>query len=455
MQKSDLPASPSRASLAATAPSGILDGLRQQRAGEMSPGELARDSVARAQASQAVLKAFTCINPALPDAAAAGPLAGIPFGVKDLMATADMVTANGSRIHAGHVPAADAWVVARLRSLGGFVTGKTVTTEFAWRQPGPTCNPWNPAHTPGGSSSGSAAAVAAGLVSAALGTQTLGSVIRPAAFCGVVGMKPSRGAIARTGVHPLSGSMDHVGVFARSVSDAGYLLSWLIGTDAADRHGVPLPAFSVAPETGIVPLEKPRFAVMHTAVFERASPAQKAVLASAADALRTAGAVVGRLELPAAFDTVWTDTMTLIDAEAAVIYGPICDRYPELVSAHVHGLVERGRQLRAETYLQAHDRQQALREVFTQVLRDYDCVLTLPAAGEAPRGLDDTGDGSFCTPWSFLGVPAVTMPVTLSENGLPLGVQLVSAYRNDLRLLRAARWCETVLGFSAACPVHY
>jgi Asp-tRNA(Asn)/Glu-tRNA(Gln) amidotransferase A subunit family amidase len=439
----------------AHAPAGILDGLARQGAGTVGPGALARDSVLRAQASQAVLKAFTCINPSSPDPDAAGPLAGIPIGVKDLMATADMVTASGSPIFADHVPAADAWVVARLRSLGAFVTGKTVTTEFAWRHPGPTCNPWNPGHTPGGSSSGSAAAVAAGIVSAALGTQTLGSVIRPAAFCGVVGMKPSRGAISRTGVQPLSGSMDHVGVFARTVSDAGYLLSWLIGTDHADRHGEPLPGFTVAPEIGVVALERPRFALMHTAVFDRASQAQKIVLESVVEALRAAGAVVESLELPPAFDAVWTDTMTLIDAEAAVIHGVHCDRHPDLVSGHVHGLVERGRQVRAETYLQAHARQQALRATFTDVIGDYDCVLTLPAAGEAPAGLEDTGDGSFCAPWSFLGVPAITMPAALSANGLPLGVQLVGAYRNDLHLLRAARWCETVLGFTAVCPRRY
>jgi Asp-tRNA(Asn)/Glu-tRNA(Gln) amidotransferase A subunit family amidase len=443
------------ATSAAHAPAGILEGLARQAGGMASPGGLARDSVIRARASQAVLKAFTCINPAAPDPEAAGPLAGIPIGVKDLMATADMVTASGSPIFADHVPVADAWVVARLRSLGAFVTGKTVTTEFAWRHPGPTGNPWNPAHTPGGSSSGSAAAVAAGIVSAALGTQTLGSIVRPAAFCGVVGMKPSRGAIARTGIRPLSGSMDHVGVFARSVSDAGYLLSWLIGTDHADRHGEPLPGFSISPQAGVVALERPRFALLHTVVFDRASAAQKAVLENAAVALRAAGAVVESLELPAAFDAVWTDTMTLIDAESAVIHGPLCDRYPNLVSDHVHGLVERGRQLRAETYLQAHARQQVLRAVFTDVIGDYDCVLTLPAAGEAPAGLDDTGDGSFCAPWSFLGVPAITMPAALSANGLPLGVQLVGAYRNDLRLLRAARWCETVLGFTAVCPRRY
>src|ERR1700675_3310940 len=171
-----------------------------------------------------------------------GPLSGIPVAIKDIIATSDMPTTNGSPIYRDHIPAADAWVVERLRSLGATIFGKTVSTEFAWRQPGPTVNPWNPAHTPGGSSSGSAAAVAAGIVPLALGTQTLGSVIRPAAVNGVVGLKPSFGAMPRTGVHPLSPSLDHVGCFARRVDDVALALSLLAGSSDSDPHGRPIPA---------------------------------------------------------------------------------------------------------------------------------------------------------------------------------------------------------------------
>ena len=173
-----------------------------------------------------------------------GPLSGIPVAIKDIIATSDMPTTNGSPIYRDHVPAADAWVVERLRDLGATIFGKTVSTEFAWRHPGPTVNPWNSDHTPGGSSSGSAASVAAGIVPLALGTQTLGSVIRPAAFNGVVGFKPSFGAIPRTGVHPLSPSLDHVGFFARRVDDVALALSLLAGSSDSDPHGRPLPAFT-------------------------------------------------------------------------------------------------------------------------------------------------------------------------------------------------------------------
>ena len=439
----------------APAAPGVLETLALQSGKEPLDLAPARASLAAAHASQAILHAFVTVNPSAPSGSAAGPLAGVPIGVKDLMATTDMVTTSGSVLYADHVPAADAWVVARLRSLGAYITGKTVTTEFAWRSPGPTCNPWNLGHTPGGSSSGSAAAVAAGIVAAALGTQTVGSVIRPAAYCGVVGMKPSHGAIARTGVQPLSGSLDHVGVFARSVSDAGYLLGWLLGTDAADPQALPTPAFSVDPVAGVAPLAGARLALMHTAMFERANAAQKAALERCADALRGAGAIVTPLELPSAFESVWVDTMTLLEAEAAVIYGALCERHPAAISVHIHGLVERGRALHAGAYLHARSRQQALRLAFDQVLAGHDAVLTLPATGEAPEGLADTGDPSFCTPWSFLGVPAITLPVALGAAGLPLGVQLVGRYRNDLHLLRVARWCESVLAFAAVCPLRY
>ena len=434
---------------------GLLEALIGQRSGRFTADQLVHASLARAEASQVPLQAFVRIAAAPAEAlATAGPLAGIGVGVKDLMATADLITTNGSPLYADHLPAVDAWVVARLRSLGAFVVGKTVTTEFAWRQPGPTRNPWNPAHTPGGSSSGSAAAVAAGIVPVALGTQTVGSIIRPAAFCGVVGMKPSQGAIARTGVQPLSGSLDHIGVFARSVSDAGYLLGWLLGTDAGDPQAGTVPGWSIDVDEGVLPAVQPRIAVMRTALFEVASAAQQQLLQSSAVAFEAAGAIVTQRELPPVFDSVWDDTMVLLAAEAAVIYGPLCDRSGDCISHHIHALVERGRSLRAEIYLQARARQLALRTALGELLAGHDAILTLPAAGAAPPGLEDTGDARFCTPWSFLGVPAIALPAGLASNGLPLGLQLVAPYRQDLRLLRVARWCESVLAFAHRSPQY-
>src|SRR6516165_8592996 len=234
---------------------GVLELLRHFKDDPALADTYAASCLEKAKAAEPVLKAFEYLPREL--TRRAGPLSGIPVGIKDIIATSDMPTTNGSPIYRDHVPARDAWVVERLRNLGATIFGKTVSTEFAWRHPGPTTNPWNSKHTPGGSSSGSAATVAAGIVPLALGTQTLGSVIRPAAFNGVVGLKPSFGAIPRTGVHPLSPSLDHVGFFARSVDDVAYALSLVAGTSDADVHGRPIPTFQIDPAQGVAPLANP------------------------------------------------------------------------------------------------------------------------------------------------------------------------------------------------------
>src|SRR3954453_15979037 len=246
---------------------GVLELLRLFGDSPSAADAYAADRLQKARAFEPVLRAFEYLP--VNTARRPGPLSGIPVAIKDIIATADMPTTNGSPVYAGQVPALDAWVVERLRQLGATIFGKTVSTEFAWRHPGPTVNPWNSEHTPGGSSSGSAAAVAAGLVPLALGTQTLGSVIRPAAFNGIVGFKPSFGAIPRVGVHPLSFSLDHVGFFARRVDAAALGLSLLGGSSDADQHGRPVPAFSVDLDTCLTPLTKPRLAVVRFAKYER------------------------------------------------------------------------------------------------------------------------------------------------------------------------------------------
>src|ERR1700735_3929719 len=239
---------------------GVLELLRLFKKDQAAGDRYAAACLKKAEAVEPVLKAVEV----LPSDTQRRPglLSGIPVAIKDIIATSDMPTTNGSPIYGDHVPAADAWVVERLRNLGATIFGKTVSTEFAWRQPGPTVNPWNRAHTPGGSSSGSAAAVAPGIVPLALGSQTLGSVVRPAAFNGVVGFKPSFGSIPRIGVHHLSPSLDHVGFFARRVDDVALALSLLAATSDADVHGRPLPGFQVDVHQGVPPLEKPRLAVV-------------------------------------------------------------------------------------------------------------------------------------------------------------------------------------------------
>ena len=224
---------------------GVLDLLRRFKDDSALADRYAAACLEKAKAAEPVLRAFEYLP--VDVTRRPGPLSGIPVGIKDIIATSDMPTTNGSAIYRDHVPERDAWVVERLRNLGATIFGKTVTTEFAWRHPGPTTNPWNSKHTPGGSSSGSAAAVAAGIVPLALGTQTLGSVIRPAAFNGVVGLKPSFGAIPRAGVHHLSPSLDHVGFFARRVDDVALALSLIAATSDLDRMAGRFPAFRLTP----------------------------------------------------------------------------------------------------------------------------------------------------------------------------------------------------------------
>ncbi len=439
----------SRSALASGA--GVLDLLRAFAHDDAAADRFANDLRDRAGIIEPSLKAFEYL-PARLAPRRPGPLSGIPVAVKDIIATSDMPTTNGSAIYRDHVPAADAWIVERLRNLGATIFGKTVTTEFAWRHPGPTVNPWNPAHTPGGSSSGSAAAVAAGIVPLALGSQTLGSVIRPAAFNGVVGFKPSYGAIPRVGVHPLSPSLDHVGFFARRVDDVAFALSLLGGTSDADRHGQPVPAFHVAPETGLDPLQAPRLAVVRFEKWSRAEPEQQQVFDATVDKLRDAGAIVHDADFSKLDRTAWETINTIMLCEATAIYAELVERYPDRTSDRLKEFVTTGLTRSAYDYLIAKKQQEILRADFAAQMPEYDAVLTLPAFGEAPLGLSYTGDADYCAPWTLLGAPALSLPAGLGKNGLPLGVQVVGAYREDFKTLRIAKWVEQALACDIGRP---
>jgi amidase len=429
---------------------GVMALLRQFKSDQATADRYASECLARAKALEPTLHAFEYLPSDI--ARRSGPLSGIPVAIKDIIATSDMPTTNGSPVYKDHVPAADAWVVERLRNLGATIFGKTVSTEFAWRHPGSTVNPWNGDHTPGGSSSGSAAAVAAGIVPLALGTQTLGSVIRPAAFNGVVGLKPSFGAIPRIGVHPLSPSLDHVGFFARCVDDVALALSLLSGSSDGDRHGRPLPQFQLDVDKGLEPLGTPRLAVVRFEKWSRTEPDQQKAFALATEKLREAGAVLQELELSELDRTNWKAVNAILASEAAIIFADLVARYPDRTSDHLKSLVESGRAVSATDYLAAKALQKQLRSALTAAMSGCDAILTLPAFGEAPLGLHYTGDAEYCAPWTLLGVPAVTLPVAFGGNGLPLGLQIVAAYRNDLRLLRVAKWTEAVLRFDPGNP---
>jgi Asp-tRNA(Asn)/Glu-tRNA(Gln) amidotransferase A subunit family amidase len=429
---------------------GVLELLRLFGDDQAAADRYAAKCLERAKAIEPRLKAFeylprdTMRRP--------GPLSGIPVGIKDIIATSDMPTTMGSPIYRDHVPAADAWVVERLRNLGATIFGKTVSTEFAWRHPGPTVNPWNPRHTPGGSSSGSAAAVAAGIVPLALGTQTLGSVIRPAAFNGVVGLKPSFGAIPRTGVHHLSPSLDHIGFFARRVDDVALALSLLAATSDSDRHGRPLPGFEVDADKGMPPLEKPRLAIVRFEKWSKAEPEQQDVFEAAIAKLRDAGAVLQEFELKELDRTNWNAINIILASEAALIFSDLVERYPDRTSDHLKTAVGAGKLHTAYDYLAARALQEKLRSRLAADISGFDAVLTLPAFGEAPEGLGYTGDAEYCAPWTFLGVPAVSLPAGFGKNHLPLGVQIVAPYREDYRLLRVAKWVEHALHFDPGIP---
>jgi Asp-tRNA(Asn)/Glu-tRNA(Gln) amidotransferase A subunit family amidase len=424
---------------------GVLDLLRLFKDNQAAADRYAAACLEKAKAAEPQLRAFEY----LPQNTARrpGPLSGIPVAIKDIIATADMPTTNGSPVYKGHVPARDAWVVERLRNLGATIFGKTVSTEFAWRHPGPTVNPWNHNHTPGGSSSGSAAAVAAGIVPLALGTQTLGSVIRPAAFNGVVGLKPSFGAIPRTGVHPLSPSLDHVGFFARRVDDVAYALSLLGDSSDRDPHGRPVPTFQVDTDTGVPPLDKPRLGIVRFEKWSRVEPEQQRVFEAAIAKLRNAGAVLEPLELGELDRANWDAINTILASEAALIFASLVERYPDRTSSRLKELVEAGKAYSAYSYLAAKALQQELQSRFATDISGFDAVLTLPAFGEAPEGLGYTGDAEYCAPWTLIGVPAVTLPARFGKNQLPLGLQIVGRYREDHRLLRVAKWIESVLNF--------
>jgi amidase len=429
---------------------GVLELLRLFAGDGAAAGRYAAACLERTRMLEPSLKAFEYLPRDV--TRRPGLLSGIPVAIKDIIATSDMPTSNGSPIYRDHVPSADAWVVDRLRHLGATIFGKTVSTEFAWRHPGSTVNPWNPAHTPGGSSSGSAAAVAAGLVPLALGTQTLGSVIRPAAFNGVVGFKPSFGAIPRMGVHPLSPSLDHVGFFARRVDDVAYALSLLRGTNDDDLHGRPLPAFEISLQHGLPAMERPRLAVVRFSKWSQAEPEQQKVFDDAVATLREAGAVLEELELSEIDQTNWDTIQIILSSEAALIFGDLVERFPDRTSDHLKSLVQTGKAKSAPEYLAAKALQKTLLAKFTGWISGFDAVLTLPAFGEAPAGLAYTGDAEYCAPWTLLGVPAISLPAGFGKHGLPLGLQTVGAYRQDYSLLRVTKWVESALKFDPGHP---
>src|SRR2546422_2566962 len=417
------------------------------RAGRVSPIDLVEACLARIRGLDDRLTAWSFVDADGARATARerqgearagrlrGPLHGVPIGVKDIFDVAGMPTTGGAKAFAHTRPAVDSAAVARLRAAGAIILGKTVTTEFAYRDPAPTRNPWNTAHTPGGSSAGSAAAIAARMIPLALGSQTVGSVLRPAAYCGVVGFKGTHGLVPVAGVIPLAWSLDHVGVLTGSVADAALAMSVLSGQNL-DPLPMSAPRLALAPE-----------------LVSRASREVAAHVEAAADAFLRAGATVSKVELPASFRGTHAAGLTVLEVEAAAYHAPWFGKYADDYGPEMRSLVEAGLRHSATAYVGAKRARPAFREDGMPLLAAPDALLCPPGPPPAPAGLGSTGDGSLCAPWSNAGVPAISLPSGIAASGLPHAIQLVQAARGSARLLGVAAWCERVLAFSQAAIV--
>lgn len=403
-----------------------------------TPTEAIDGSLARIAAVEPWLHAFAWLDPdrarrlarESATAGSRGPLHGVPIGVKDIVDTAGIPTENGSAIFRGRVPSRSATLVDRLERAGAIVVGKTVTAELAYYHPGPTVNPYDRSRTPGGSSMGSAAAVATGEVQAAVGSQTNGSTIRPAAFCGVVGFKPTHGRVPTDGVMAFAPTLDTLGVLARTVALARTMAAVMAGDEPS--------TWSARASS------RPRFAVVRTGDWDRAEPAACERFDADCERLEETGAEV---VLPR--DLEWIDEAvpalrTIMFYEGAHGLGRVVDRDQSLASTQIRSLVTEGRTIEDSAYRLALDARRALIARYEHWAAEYDAVLTLPALGEAPAK-DTTGDPRLCTRWTLLGVPAITIPTGLGPHGLPLGLQLAGRTGADAALVAAAEWAAARL----------
>lgn len=362
------------------------------------------------------------------------PLHGIPIGIKDTFATVDMPTQWGTPIHAEQQFNYDAAVVERLRSAGAIILGKTVTTEYAIARPGKTRNPHQLEHTPGASSSGSAAAVADNMVPVAIGTQMVGSILRPAAYCGIVGFKPSFGVISRYGIMPSSRELDHVGIFAHNVADTSKVLSVLAVSD----HRDPDCHASLVPASGHT--QPPRFALVLTPYWSQIEPEAERALFNSISAFTKAGATITEVHLPSEFDTYFAHVSVLSAVGMATHHGADYDRHADQMSDKLRQVIEQGRTVSAIAQAEARQAAVHYNAVLSDLWSQYDAILTPVTTGAAPLGLENTGSPIFCALWTLCGLPAISIPAGTTENGLPLGIQLVGRRLGDWNLLAIADW---------------
>lgn len=342
-----------------------------------------------------------------------------------------MPTTCGAGKFAHFTPKIDAACVSLLRAAGAVIVGKVTTTEFAYFEPSPTRNPWNTGHTPGGSSSGSAAAVGAGMVPVALGSQTIGSVLRPAGYCGVIGYKGSYGAIPMTGSFPLARSLDHIGIFAGNIADTRLVFEILSGRPME-----------------MTTLQPPRIAVPR-ALVERATPPLAGQISANLDLLRQQGAQIVEVALPASFDSIHEAGRIVLEAEFSSYQEELYVHHAAEYRPRTRGLIDAGLAQRSVSYIRAQNLRQRFREEMRTILQEVDFMVSPTAASTAPKGLDFTGDPWFCAPWSSIGTPALSMPTGLDGEGLPYAIQLIAKHESDANLFAQAEWCERQFNFRA------
>ncbi len=412
------------------------EAARLIRDGRLRPIDLMEACLARIAEREPVVRAFAWFDADAARRAAAaavpGPLHGLPVGVKDVLDTADMPSEYGSPIWRGWRPRADAAAVAWARAAGGVAIGKTVTTEFATRKPGPTGNPHNLGRTPGGSSSGSAAGVADGFFPLAYGTQTAGSVIRPAAYCGVVGYKPSYGMINRFGMKLMSESLDTVGVMARSVADCALFAGVVAGRDLGD------------PDTR--PARAPRIGICRSPAWDKALPETQALLSRVAAALGRAGASVVDRELSPDVAAIEAAHAIVMNHESGRALGWELANAPEQISDGLRERLEFGLSQTEAAVADAHAVFASAQRAFPANMEGLDALVTPSAPGQAPAGLEWTGDPAFNLIWTSLHVPCVTVPAGVGPDGLPLGIQIVTRIGEDREALAWAQWVAGAIG---------
>ena len=407
---------------------------------EITAVALLTDCLKRIVEREPAVRAWTCVDAdgamqrarALDSQASGGLLHGLPIAVKDVFDTFDMPTSYGSPIYENHCPAADAASVALARAAGAIVVGKTVTTEFATFHPGPTCNPRNLKHTPGGSSSGSAAAVADEMVPLAFGTQTAGSIVRPAAFCGVVGYKPTFGTINRVGVKLISDTLDTVGVLARTVPDVALFVAAL-----SNRRELLIERPQAGP---------PRVGLCRTHEWDQAGPETRAAFEAAAQGLKDAGASVRDIMLPPQFAGLVDAQFTIMVREAAQSLAHEWHSHRDGLSGKLVAMIKAGLAVSPKRYDAARELARQSRAALTDVFADIDVLIAPSAPGEAPRGVRATGDPVFNRIWTLLRTPCIHLPTGVGPRGLPVGVTIVGAIGEDRSTLLAADWIHTRLG---------